>query len=73
MPINPTQQADQNRLDQKLLHDILLARSDRHPDADLVGPPVTDTSMIFMTPMPPTISDMTAMPRSSASAWWWSC
>ncbi len=33
---HPANEADEHRLDQELLHDVVVTRPDRHPDADLV-------------------------------------
>ena len=49
-------------LDEELHEDMAAARADGLADADFARLPATDTSMMFMMPMPPTSSEMVAMP-----------
>ena len=58
------EKAQHDRLDQELHQHVAAARADRHAQADLRVRSVTDTSMMFMMPMPPTSSDT---PRCSPS------
>src|SRR4029453_6239886 len=53
-PDGAAPQAQHDRLDKELQQHVELPRA----------PPVTDTSMMFMMPMPPTISDTAAIPAS---------
>jgi len=52
-PDQPPHQAQHNGFGQKLEEDITGTGPHSHPDADLRVRSVTETSMIFMIPMPP--------------------
>ena len=54
-------------LDQEL-HEHVERRADRRVDADLPVRSVTETSMMFMMPMPPTTSEIEAM-AMARNAW----
>ena len=55
---------DHDSLEQKLGEEVALARADRHANPDLAVRSVTDTSIMFMMPIPPTTSDTDAMAPS---------
>ena len=59
------EEADDDGLDEELQQDVLAARADgeRSPISRVRS--VTDTSMMFMMPIPPTSSDTPAMAASS--------
>ena len=57
--------AEHDRLDQELAEDVARAGADGHPQADLAVRSVTDTSMMFMIPTPPTTSEISATHSSS--------
>ena len=63
---HPAGQAQQRGLDQELAPDHPGSRAEslRRPISRIRS--VTETSMMFMTPMPPTSSEIAAIPASSA-------
>ena len=63
----PSDSADRghdDRFDQKLKQDVPALCADGHAKPDFFVRSVTDTRRIFMMPMPPTISEIEAMPIS---------
>ena len=72
MPIEPADQAEDDGFDQELPQDVA-ARAPtamRRPISRVRS--VTDTSMMFMMPTPPTTSEISATHSSSWSSAWWS-
>ena len=57
-----------DRLDQELRQDVAATRAHGHADADLPVRSTTETSMMFMMPMPPTISEIDAIAATSSAS-----
>ena len=57
----PPHHAQHQRFDQELEQNVAALRTHGDSDSDLPRPSVTETSMMFMIPIPPTIREIEAI------------